>query len=1024
MSTIIIGNNPFDPHDVTKYVADTGNLAEWAKNAPINKVHPHIGYLNGYEDDDICTMSEWADINLSENHTIVFIPQHLGNGGGGSNPLKVILALAVVVFAPQIAGFLGSMGAGAAVTSTMVARFGVATLLSAFVQPAPAEAISMDIKQASPTYSVSAQGNATSLGSALSKVYGNHIIYPSFIAAPWVMYANHEQVLTQIFHVGLGKYVCEEPKLEDTAISNFTKVDWAFIYYDEQGVASVIKSFNGIGWASWESAAAHRAVTSVEVAGQELLGTNEAGYGYIGGFIVNKSGTEINQVDVDVVFPRGLYYANNDGSFANKTVTWGFEARKVDNSGSPVGNWFPLSSNQTFTGSSSSSAVIPQPPEFTGDSEQALVTVVIDTGVAGISSSLRYSTAEYNSATLINYSVSNSGGFDKITATVRPNWNWVTAGEGTDVVWAGLVKFNYNYNYTTAVTTPSVTAATNEVLQYTYSYPTPPGRYEVRGRRTDAKDTDTRAGHEVRWAGLRGYLTKAPVYQNQTILFTRFIASDKLAQQASRKVNCVVTSILPTYNGSSWSEQPTRNPYWAMLDIMRSTYGGRISDSAIGIDEIKALAMKADQVGDTFDYVFDQRTTVWDALSLVGKSCKTAISRVHGVVYPIRDEPRVSPVMAISTNQIESGSFQIERIMPSGRASSWVEVEYFDRDTWSWAKVAGGVASNDPSATPLQVRCDGITTASKALEMAGYLSKVNTYRRQFVTFSTELDGFIPTYGDLIMVSHDLPSWGQSTYVVSVAGNAVTLANDVEWGVGSHTLAFRLADGKLSGAYSAAKGASDNIVVLSGGTFPLPAIRLYGEAAEPTTVLFGVGGEWAKQCLVLGCRPKGLDKATINAVVDDVRVYTGTTWSPSLPLGYGTYVVPAGVYRIKVVLGNSRKGEGALAVFVDGAYPYEYCNVGYYNILYGGGAEATEFYQASAEYPTGIYLDPAEWTATQQGLTEAYYDVVPGQTLGYWVGKGGTGEIAQPVPEYCKDSNLSPKRGSDGWNGSITITPIT
>ena len=37
------------------------------------------------------------------------------------------------------------------------------------------------------------------------------------------------------------------------------------------------------------------------------------------------------------------------------------------------------------------------------------------------------------------------------------------------------------------------------------------------------------------------------------------------------------------------------------------------------------------------------------------------------------------------------------------------------------------------------------------------MAAANRYRRKTVTFSTELEGLIPTYGDLIAVSHDMPS---------------------------------------------------------------------------------------------------------------------------------------------------------------------------------------------------------------------------------------------------------------------------
>lgn len=1030
MATIVVGNNPLDPTNTTKYeVTDGISILDWiaATDANVNSSIPHICYVNGFEDHNIRLMSEW-DIQLSPTDVVVFIPQMLnGGGGGGSNPLKAILAVAMIAFAPQLAGFIGGV-TGATVAAATTARFGAAMLISAFMQPKPVEAIgSGNIKESSPTYSVQAQGNYTSLGSSLQRVYGSHIVFPSWIAAPFVESINNKQVLTQIFSIGHGKYVCDDPKVEDSPISSFTQVDWAYIYYDEVGIPTVQKSNNGIGWSSWLNGWHHRVITSIEVSGQELLGNNESGYGWVGAYVVNKPGTEISTIMLDMVCPRGLYYANNDGSFSSKTVQWEHQARKIDDSGNAVGDWFQLYISQTFSGSSSCEYKIPQPSFNGSDHEYQPISGTIDTGVKS-TTNLVYDYSNGEAADLISYYVTNNGGNNIINYTVKPKWNWVGFGESDSLVWFGTVKFKYDYNYTSDVNSPSKTASTNEVQQFTMSCNVPPGRYEVRGRRIDAKDTSTIAGHELRWAGLKAVLTKSPQYQDQTILYTRFMASDKLSQQASRKVNCVVTSILKVYvSGYGYQWQPTRNPYWVIYDILTAGYGGGIDDSYIDVDGLRELAAKADEAADTFDYVMSQRTTVWDALGMVGKSCKTVISRVHGKVYFVRDEAVSFPVAVYTENQILKDSFQIERIMPGERTKSWVEVEFFNRDTWSWDKVQAGVVPANKTELPLQVRVDGITTKVKALDMASYLSKVNTYRRQFVTFQTEMDGFIPTFGDLIAVSHGMPKWGQHTTVASVlSSNTVRVSNNMEWLDGqTHSVAFRNRDGTLSSTYTATRGASDDIIVVSGGTMPSWLQGMVGDY-EPTSVVFGVYDKWAKPCLVTSCKPKGINKVTVTAVIDDQRVYDDQPWSPSLPLGDGIYTVPNGVYKLRVSIGNSRGGEPAYGVWY-APIPYSpdfACQVQQVETMpseYYGGAEDTWINLTNSEWGTGMNLTPAYYYQ-KQSTGVGTFDVTPGQQIPYHVGKGGAGSVGT-ISTDCAASGLKPINGSAGFDGYLRIEPI-
>jgi hypothetical protein len=46
------------------------------------------------------------------------------------------------------------------------------------------------------------------------------------------------------------------------------------------------------------------------------------------------------------------------------------------------------------------------------------------------------------------------------------------------------------------------------------------------------------------------------------------------------------------------------------------------------------------------------------------------------------------------------------------------------------------------------------------------MAAANRYRRRMVNFRTELEGLIPTYGDLIAIAHDMPRWGESGDVVA------------------------------------------------------------------------------------------------------------------------------------------------------------------------------------------------------------------------------------------------------------------
>jgi predicted phage tail protein len=60
---------------------------------------------------------------------------------------------------------------------------------------------------------------------------------------------------------------------------------------------------------------------------------------------------------------------------------------------------------------------------------------------------------------------------------------------------------------------------------------------------------------------------------------------------------------------------------------------------------------------------------------------------------------------------------------------------------------------------PATVNLFGCTNLAQAMREGKYIAAANRYRRRLITFRTEMEGLIPTFGDLIAVSHDMPARG-------------------------------------------------------------------------------------------------------------------------------------------------------------------------------------------------------------------------------------------------------------------------
>ena len=315
MSIVAVHHNPWHPgKDIQKIVANDGNrIRELAPSI----AKPYICLVNG----EVILRKDWIrEIGKNDIVQFVVLPQ----GGGGSNPLRMILMLAVMVFAPYIAEVLLPVGASAFATSLTTAVIGMvgAVLVNVLVPPKSLSNSVARSESASPTYSIAAQGNSARIGEPIPVQYGRHIAWPDFAASPYVEYSGNEQYLYQLFCIGLGEYDIEAIRIEDTDINQFAEVSTEVI--PPGGKLTLFPA---------------NVETSGEVSGQEM----ETGKP-LGAFVANEADTTANALAFDVVCTRGLYYANDSGSLSEMSVSFRCEARQIDDYGTALGDWMVLGS--------------------------------------------------------------------------------------------------------------------------------------------------------------------------------------------------------------------------------------------------------------------------------------------------------------------------------------------------------------------------------------------------------------------------------------------------------------------------------------------------------------------------------------------------------------------------------------------------------------------------------------------------------------------------------------------------------
>jgi hypothetical protein len=633
----------------------------------------------------------------------------------------------------------------------------------------------VDEDQAESSYSLRGQKNQIKLQQPIPCPYGRNRIFPPYAARDYSKFSNDDQILYQLFCIGQGEYGSLVHQIEDSPISSFSDVT-----IEVYGPGDPVTLFPD------------NVETSAEVSAIELFGTNESDFEIAGPFTANAVGTTTTKIEVDVVFPGGLYLTEDNGSFSALTVTVLFQYRAIDDAGAPT-------------------------------------------------------------------------------------------GAGT---WSTLDSF-------------SKTLASNKPHRVTVARSVSSGRYEVRAQRTNVKNLSTMAVSTVQWYQMRAILPSTKNYGDVTLVAMSARATNNLNSQTRSLYNVIATRKLPIWNGSSFDAvAETRNPVWAYVDALRAVYGANLANSKIDLAGLLTLAGNFTTDSVNFDYIFEKRTSIWNALTLIGQSCGSAPVINLTQFSLVRDVLKTVPVIGFSQNSIIKDSLQYNVQLQSGDDYDGIEIEYFDETTFKQETV-DCLIGKDAGVNTNKIKFPGIINRDKAYQAGLKIRAEQIFQRETINFKTGLDGSIPSFGDYVVLSHDVPRWGNAGIVGSIAADnkTVTLSRSLS-GVNGNSIAFRDKYGEVEGPYSCSKVAGNDFQIITDS--PITQTNfLFDDASDPPAYYFGETGKEYKELLVTSATTSNDDTVSITCRNYDARIYS---FSNRTAPAIGSKTVPSKIPALPVVSG--------------------------------------------------------------------------------------------------------------------------
>ena len=311
--------------------------------------------------------------------------------------------------------------------------------------------------------------------------------------------------------------------------------------------------------------------------------------------------------------------------------------------------------------------------------------------------------------------------------------------------------------------------------------------------------------------------------------------------------------------------------------MFRSVYGGRIfEDSFFDWDALEELDALYEERNEHFDWTFRDPVTVWEAAQAVARVGRATPLLSGSLITVKRDGPQEIPVAMFNQENIIKGSFSWDVKLWDVDEYDSARIEYTEPETGYKQETVLCTLPGGTTDHPEDIRFPGIQDRAHAYHEGLYLRACQRHLRENATFDTGMEGYIPTFGDLIAVVHDLPRWGQGGYIVHAergVADAYTLwvsepLNFVPDVVHQITLRGRL--GQVIGPLTAT-AAEDPMQVLIHSEEDID-FHLTGET-EPMLFQFGVANGITRYLRVVKIEPQGGEAIRITAVGDEPVIHT-------------------------------------------------------------------------------------------------------------------------------------------------------
>lgn len=464
------------------------------------------------------------------------------------------------------------------------------------------------------------------------------------------------------------------------------------------------------------------------------------------------------------------------------------------------------------------------------------------------------------------YYSNDSGGADRTSVTLKAeirkvgDESWQALPLANQKGMAGHIKRRDTWNFIKSDNSVTNTAdyagrieeATNNAFYRVFRFDNlEKARYEIRMRCSAKDGKSLRHVNKVYWVQLTQIIYDDFVHPGKALIGIKALATSQLSGTDPKVTWIQERSEVYVFNPyiNKYEAQPADNPAWAAYDLIHicRKIGGEYivfgqPHMRLDYNAFKAWADKCKTNGFTFNYIYDTAMRLWDALKYPEAVGRGKVIPV-GTRFTCVSDYQSTPVQLFTVANIKHGSFTEEFQGVEARANS-VEISFLNKDKDYERDVipvyGDTYDESDTLTNPAQVELMGCTSLEQAYKHGKHFLRCNKYEIRTVTIEAFTDAIACTVGDIILIQHDIPEWGEGGRVVAVSGQTITLDKEVSVQPGkNYQLLIRSNSTDTVSTFNVVNVSGLNVIVREAIPVQPDAVYAFGEvskSAKPFRVL--------------------------------------------------------------------------------------------------------------------------------------------------------------------------------------------